>query len=65
MVIDNGVGVFCRFTFRDGINWQDYFCLKKSPYLAGNLCPYELFCMVEARLDQVGQVVMLSSTNEA
>ena len=34
-------------------------------YLAGNLCPYELFCMVEAGLDQVWQVVMLSSTNEA
>ena len=34
-------------------------------YLAGNLCPYELFCMVEARLDQVGQVIMLGSAYEA
>ena len=34
-------------------------------YLAGNLCPYELFCMVEARLDQVGQVIMLGGAYEA
>ena len=33
-------------------------------HLAGNLGPYELFGVVEARLDQIGQVVVLGGADQ-
>ena len=41
------------------------FFRKPFDHLAGNLGPYELFGVVEARLDQIGQVVVLSGADQS
>ena len=41
-------------------------CFLRKPFdhLAGNLGPYELFGVVEARLDQIGQVIVLGGADQ-
>ena len=41
-----------------------FFLRKPFDNLAGNLGPYELFGVVEARLDQIGQVVVLGGADQ-
>ena len=41
-----------------------FFLRKPFDNLAGNLGPYELFGVVKARLDQIGQVVVFGGADQ-